>query len=129
MLLCSFEAFLGKLSEKFSLSQNSDYLRKEHRNPQKVCFSKEVCKGANPEENLDFFKRLFLIKQVKLDKYQINKNCISPKNEPHTAKLCFPVVLKHYPGNSQKSSLFIKKKKYLRKKLRNNEKVCFSQQV
>ena len=32
-------------------SQKDDYLRKEHRNSQKVCFSQQVWKGANPEEN------------------------------------------------------------------------------
>ena len=41
--------------------QKSDYLRKENWNTQQVCFSKQVWKVANPEENLD----LFLIKQVK----------------------------------------------------------------
>ena len=33
--------------------QKSDYLRKEHRNTQNICFSQQVWKGANPEENLD----------------------------------------------------------------------------
>ena len=49
---------------------------------------------ANPEENLDLFKQLFLIQQVNGDNY--NKNCFSPINEPHTAKLCLSVVLKHF---------------------------------
>ncbi len=39
-----------------------------------------------------------------------------------------PFVLKHFRDNSLKNSLFIKKK-YLRKKLRNDQKVCFTQQV
>ena len=54
MPLCCFEA---------------DYHRNEHRNTQKVCFSYHVWKEANPEENLDLFKQLFLIKPVKGDKY------------------------------------------------------------
>ena len=39
----------------------------------------------------------------------INKNCFSPQNEPHRAKLCFPVVLKHFRANSLKTSLFCQK--------------------
>ena len=53
----------------------------------------------------------------------------SPQNEPHTAKICFSVVLKHFLVNSLKTSLFSQKGDYLRKKLRNNQKVCFTQQV
>ena len=52
----------------------------------------------NPEENLDLFKQIFLIKPVKGD--NINKNCFSPQSEPHSAKLCLSVVLKHFWGNS-----------------------------
>ena len=48
----------------------------------------------------------------------INKNCFSPQNEPHTAKLCFPIVLKRFRGNSLKTSLFSQKIKSLRNKLR-----------
>ncbi len=39
----------------------------------------------------------------------MKKNRFSPQNEPHTAKLCFPVVLKHFGGNSLKISLFSQK--------------------
>ncbi len=42
----------------------------------------------------------------------------------HTAKLYFPVVLKRFRGNSLKTSLF-SQKKYLGKKLRNNQKFFF----
>ena len=38
---------------------------KEHRNTQKVCFTYEGCKGANPDEYFDFFKQMFMIKPVK----------------------------------------------------------------
>ena len=51
------------------LVKKSDYLRKEHWNTQNVCFSKQVIKGPNPEENLDFFKQLFFINPVLGDKY------------------------------------------------------------
>ena len=56
----------------------------------------------------------------------IKKNCFSPQNEPHTAKLCFSVVLKHFRDNSLETSLFSPKIDYLRKEHRNTQKVCFS---
>ena len=65
MLFCCFEAFSGKFTENISFYSKYDYLRKEHRKTQKVCFSLRVWKGANPEENLDLFKQLFLIKPLK----------------------------------------------------------------
>ncbi len=37
------------------------------------------------------------------------KTCFSPRNEPLTDKLCFSVVLKHFCGDSQRSSLFCPK--------------------
>ena len=39
----------------------------------------------------------------------IIKNSFSPQSKPHTAKLCFSVVLKHFRWNSQRTSLFIQK--------------------
>ena len=42
----------------------------------------------------------------------INKNFFSPVCEPYTAKLCFSFFLKHFWGNSQRTSFFIKKKKF-----------------
>ncbi len=39
----------------------------------------------------------------------LTKTCFSPQSEPHTAKQCFSVVLKHCLGNSQRTSLFVKK--------------------
>ena len=38
----------------------------------------------------------------------------------------FFVVLKHFLGNSQKTSIFSPKSDYLRKEHRNTQKVCFS---
>ena len=51
------------------LVKKSDYLRNEHWNTQKVCFSYHIWKWANPEENLDLFKQFFFIKPEKGDKY------------------------------------------------------------
>ena len=56
----------------------------------------------------------------------LTKKGFSPQSEPHTAKLCISVVLKHFRGNSQKTSLFSPKSDYLRKEHRNTQKVCFS---
>ena len=69
-------------------------------------------------------KQPFLYMQ--LNGTNINKNCFSPQSEPHTAKLCFPVVLKHFRDNSLKISLFSQKCGYLRKEHRNTQKFCFS---
>ena len=85
--LC-FEAFCGNSKWTSLLSQKSDNLINEHN----------VWKGANPKENLDLFKQLFLNKPVIEDKYY--KKSFSPQSEPHTAKLCLYVVLKHFGGNS-----------------------------
>ena len=49
--------------------QKIEYLRKKLRNTQKVCFSQQVWKVANQEENLDLFKQLFLVEPVKGDTY------------------------------------------------------------
>ena len=57
--------------------------------------------------NLDLFKQLFLIKPVKGD--NINKNCFSPKSEPHTTKLCFSVVLNHFGGSHRELLILVKK--------------------
>ncbi len=52
-------------------------------------------------------------------------NKFSPQSEPHTAKLCFSVVLKYFRGNSQRTSLFSPKFDYLRKEHRNTQKFVF----
>ena len=44
-------------------------------------------KRVNPEENLDLFKQLFLIKPVKGE--NINKTGFSTQSEQHTAKYVF----------------------------------------
>ena len=44
----------------------------------------------------------------------MNKNRFSPQSEPHTAKLCLSVVLKHLWGNSLRTFLFRHKIDYLR---------------
>ena len=61
--------FLGNSWRTFVFRHKSYYVTNGHWNTQKVCFSYQILKGANPEENLDLFKQLFLIKPVKGDKY------------------------------------------------------------
>ena len=56
----------------------------------------------------------------------INKKSFSPQSKPHTAKLCFSVVLKLFGRYSQRTSIFSPKSDYLRKENRNPHKVCFS---
>ena len=63
---------------------------------------------------MNIFEQLFLIQPVKWGKI-LTKTCFSPQSEPHTAKLCFYVVLKHFWGNAQRTSLFIQKSGNLRK--------------
>ena len=40
----------------------------------------------------------------------LTKTCFSLQSEPHTAKLCFSVVLKHFLENLQRTSLFSEKR-------------------
>ena len=40
----------------------------------------------------------------------INKNFFSPQSEPHTAKLCFSVVLTHFWGKFTENFFFLVKK-------------------
>ena len=83
-----FEAFLGKFIENFFFVKKVTISKKEPCNTQKVCFSYHFWNRANPEENLDLFKQLFLIKPVKW--LNINKNFFFPKvSHPHTDKLDF----------------------------------------
>ena len=76
-------------------------------------------------ENLDLVLTTLFVQSSKMGQL-LTKNIFSRQNEPHTAKLCFPVVLKHFRANSLKNSLFSQKSDYLRKEHRNTQKVCFS---
>ena len=73
---------------------------------------------------MDLFKQLFLIKPVKGDRF--NKNSFSPQNEPHKTKLCFPVVLKYFRGNSLKNSLFNQKSDSQKEAQKYSESLLFS---
>ena len=103
--------FLGNSHRTSLISPKSDYLRNEHWNTQ----------------NLDLFKQLFLIKPLK--GININKKYFSPQSEPHTAKLCLSVLLKHFLGNSHRTSLISQKSDYLRNEHWNTQKFCFSYHI
>ena len=66
MLLCCFETFLGKFTEKFSFYSKNYYLRKNLRNTQKHYFSQQFWKGEKPEENLDLVKTTVFGQRSKL---------------------------------------------------------------
>ena len=70
MPFCCFEAFFGEIDrELFFLDikvTTSETSTEIHR---KYVFLTMFWKGKNPEENLDLFKQLFLIKSVRADKY------------------------------------------------------------
>ena len=82
-------------------------------------------KRVNPEEKLDLFKQFFWIKPVKMGEILI-KMCFSPQSEPHTAKLCFSIVLKYILGNSQRNSLFNPKKILSQKGTLKYSEIVFS---
>ena len=65
MLFCYFEAFSEKFTENFSFNPKIDYIRKEHRNTQKVNFFNKFEKGKTSEGNLNLFKQMFVSKSVK----------------------------------------------------------------
>ena len=73
----------------------------------KFVFLKKLEKAHNQRKFWISCKQCILYKAVKRD--NSNKNCFSPQSKLNTAKLCFPVVLKHFWGNSLKNSLFSQK--------------------
>ena len=119
--------FGGNLQRTSHFNPKSDYLRKGHRNTQKVHFFNKFEKGKILRKIWICLNKCFWSNQW--NGGNINKNCFSPQSEPHTAKLYFFFVLKHFWGNSQRTSLFSQKRNYLRKEHRITQKVCFSQHV
>ena len=125
MLFCCFEAFWGKFTKNSLLVKKVTISERSTEILRKFVFLNKFEKDQIKEENLDLFKQLFLIKPVKGE--NINKNCFSPQNEPHTAKRCFSVVLKHFWGNSLKNSLFIQKSGLSQKEAqKHSERLLFS---
>ena len=94
MPFCCFEAFLGEIHRELFFLDIKVTSQKRALKYSESLFFLPCLKGANPEENLDLFKQLFLIKTVK--GINFNKNCFSPQSEPNTTKLGPSVVLKHF---------------------------------
>ncbi len=65
-----FWSIFGLITENFLFGQKSDYLRKEHRNTQKICFSYQVWKGSNTPPFNHFAN--YIIKSLK-EKLQNHK--------------------------------------------------------
>ena len=125
MLFCCFAAFWGKFTENFSFYSKKLLTQKEAlKYSEKLLFSTSLNRRKDRRKFGFGGNNFFLFKAVKWT--IINKNCFSPQNEPHTAKLCFQVVFKHFRSNSLKTSLFSPKSHILRKEQRNTQKVCIS---
>ena len=128
MLLCCFEAFWGKFTENFSfLSKKSLSQKEAQKYLESLFFSTRLKRGKSRWKLGLVINNPFCTKQK--NGTNINKNRFSPENEPHTTKLCFSVILKHFLVISLKTSLFIQKSGFLRKKLRITTNIFFSQQV
>ena len=63
-----FKHFRGNSQRTSLFSPKIDYLKGELKYSESLFFLKYL-KSVKPEENLDLFKQLFLIKPVKGDKY------------------------------------------------------------
>ena len=113
------ESHTAKLCYPFISLAFSETNTEIHRN----FFFLPCYKGANPEENLDRLNNSFWSNQLK--GININKNCVSPQCEPHTAKLCLSVVFMYFWLNSQRIILFKHKSDYRWNEHWNTQKVCF----
>ena len=116
MLLCCFKAFLGKLTGNISF-YSKKWLRK------KLFFPTSLKRG-NSRRKFEFFKKCLRSNQLKAN---INKTVFLLKVshiQHNYAFVLFWSTLGKFTGNISFYS-----KKWLRKKLRNTLKCCFSQQV
>ena len=66
LLFCSI---LGKIHREHVFLVQKKLSQKVAEKLSEICFSQQFWKGTNPEENLNLFKQLFLIKPVKWGKY------------------------------------------------------------
>ena len=109
--------FRGNSLKIFHLGQKNYISERSSEIKRKFVFLNKCVKEQIQRKIRICCKQPFLFKAVKLDKYNKKKR-FSPQTELHTATLCFSVGLKHFGGNSLKTSLFSQKSDYLRKKLR-----------
>ena len=88
----------------------------------RIFFFKQVWKGANLEENLDLFNRLFFIKPVKWGK-SLKKTWFSPQSEPHTILFC---CYEAFWGKFTENFSFYSKKWLSKKGALKYSEICFS---
>ena len=122
--------FRGNSQITSLFSPKSDYLTKNTELLRKFVFLNMFEKGQILRKIWICFKTLF-DQTSKMEKI-FKKACFSPQCEPHTDKLCYSVVLKHFRGNSQKTSLFGQKSDFSERsieKLRNLFNLLFLKRV
>ena len=108
MFLCCFEAFWWKFNENLSFYSKNWLSQKDAQKYLQSLFLSTSLKRSKSRGKLGFVVKKIFVQSIK-SWTNINKNCFPPQNEPHTAKLFFSVVLKHFRANSLKTSLFSQK--------------------
>ena len=123
MPTCCFEAISGKFIENFSfLVQKVTISEKAQKNTEFYFLNN--LKSGKSWANFWFVYTTVFDQTSELGEI-LTKTSFSPQSEPHTTKLCSSVVLKHFGGNSQRTSLFCQK--WLsQKQAQNTDNVCFS---
>ncbi len=114
MHFCCFKAFSGKFTVNFSFFvQKVNFSEMSTEILREFVFLNKFEKGKIVRK-IGFVYRNVFDQTSKMGEI-LTKTKFSPQSEPHTAKLCFSVILKHFQGNSQRTSLFSQKRVYLRK--------------
>ena len=120
MLLCYFWVFLGKVTKNFSF-QSKRWLSQKGALKYSESFFFNMFENGKILSNIWIcLNNCFWSNQLKGT--IINKDCFSPQSEPHTAKLCFSVVFKHFCWHSPRNYRFSQKSDYLRKEHWNSLK-------
>ena len=103
------------LTKNFSLQSKKCLSQEEaKKHPENDFFSTSLKLGKKWENVLIWWKRLFLVKQVKKDKYYWKM--FAPKNEPYTAELSFSSVLKYFRWKLTQKNFSSRSKKWLSQK-------------
>ena len=69
MPFCSYEVFWGKITREYFFLDINMTISKRALKYSECLFFLQFLKEANPEENMDLFKQIFLIKLVKGGQY------------------------------------------------------------
>ena len=97
--------FSGNRLKTSLMVQKNNYLWEKLRITLNFISSQQVWKGKNAEEKFWFDVNNFL-GSTQWNGTNINKNGLSPHNEPHTVKLNFSCILKVFSGNLLQTSLW-----------------------